>query len=211
MTNSLSFLAGVAVVWLTIGVVLAVVMGRRGYNSFGWLVLGVVLGPLSLVLAFDASRHSEHLRPVSLTQPQTVSPGPGLVDVLVGYDGSVESVAAFNAVAQLFGDRLGRLTVATVSSYGDVRSEERRAKERLQALAGRPGHAFDLEVLHGHPSVALSRRAMEGGFDIIAVGTRGAGISKAIVGSAATELARQSKIPVLLVGQGAEVGAAAAG
>jgi nucleotide-binding universal stress UspA family protein len=47
--------------------------------------------------------------------------------------------------------------------------------------------------------VALHRYAVEGGFALIAVGTRGAGITKAVLGSAATELAHASTIPVLLV------------
>jgi nucleotide-binding universal stress UspA family protein len=36
---------------------------------------------------------------------------------------------------------------------------------------------------------------------VIAVGTRGKGLSKAILGSAASELARDSGIPVMLVGE----------
>jgi hypothetical protein len=37
--------------WVAIGVVSAVVMGRRGSARFSWLVLGVVLGPLVIPLA----------------------------------------------------------------------------------------------------------------------------------------------------------------
>lgn len=55
------FVVAIGAVWMGIGVVLAVVMGRRGHSSFGWLVLGAVLGPLAVVLAIDAWGHSEEL------------------------------------------------------------------------------------------------------------------------------------------------------
>lgn len=201
MFDSVAFLVLVAVAWFAIGVVLAVLMGRRGHNSFGWFVLGAMLGPLAVVLAVDARRHGEgyeHL-PVPVGEPGVVGPGP--VDVLVGYDTSNESAAALDAVVELLGERVGRLTVATVVPFGDVKEQEHRAGERLRRLAAeRPGREPELEILHGHPSTALGACAAEGGYKLVAVGTRGAGITKAVLGSAASELARDSRVPVLLVG-----------
>ena len=63
MSDSFGFLLALAGVWVTIGIVLSVVIGRRGHNSFGWLVMGVLLGPLAVVLAVDARRHDERLDP----------------------------------------------------------------------------------------------------------------------------------------------------
>lgn len=81
------------------------------------------------------------------------------------------------------------------------------ALDALRRLAGRnPGRGPQLEILHGHPATALARCATEGGYQLVAVGTRGTGITKAILGSAASELARASRVPVLLVG-GRPVGA----
>lgn len=195
------FVVAVAAAWLAIGLVLSIVMGRRGHNSLGWLVLGALLGPLSVLLAVDAKRHDERLDPVLLAGRLPATSGTGPVDVLVGYDGSPESVAAMDAVVELFGDRLGRLTVATVVPYGDIRAQERLATEELQRLPSLDaGRAPDLEVLHGHPASALRQCAIEAGYELIAVGTRGKGLTKAILGSAASELARDSKVPVLLVG-----------
>ena len=48
--------------WIAIGVVLSVLMGRRGHNAFGWLIIGVFLGPLSIPLAVASARHES--RPV---------------------------------------------------------------------------------------------------------------------------------------------------
>jgi len=105
-----------------------------------------------------------------------------------------------HSAVELFGDRLGRLTVATVVSFGGVRDDERQATAGLRWLDGLLPGTPAFELLHGHPSTALQRCATAGGFDLIAVGTRGAGFTKAMHGSAAVELARDSKVPVLLVG-----------
>lgn len=45
--------------WLLIGLGLAVEMGRRGYETYGWGVLGTLLGPFAIVLAIDAIRHPD--------------------------------------------------------------------------------------------------------------------------------------------------------
>jgi nucleotide-binding universal stress UspA family protein len=201
MTESLGFFVAIGAVWVAIGVILSIVMGRRGHEGFSWLLLGTILGPLAVVLAVVAGRSDERLEPapVSVRVPATAGTGP--VDVLVGYDGSSESVAAIDAVVGLLGERLGRLTVATVVPYGDLKVPERLATDRLAHLAEGPtGVLPQVEILHGHPSAALGQHAREGGYELIAVGTRGKGFSKAVMGSAASELARDSKVPVLLVG-----------
>jgi len=190
----------IAAGWVAIGLVLSIVMGRRGHDSFGWLVTGTLLGPLAVVLAIDARRRAEQLDPANLRKgpPAIASSGP--IDVLVGFDGSPESRAAIDTVPTLLDDRLGRLTVATVVPYGEVREREHLATKALRSLEGRAvGVECDLELLHGQPAAALSEYAAEGGYSLIAVGTRGAGITKAILGSAATQLAEHSKVPVLLV------------
>ncbi len=56
MSESLGFFMVLAAAWLAIGLVLAIVMGRRGHDSFGWLVLGTLLGPMGVVLAVAARR-----------------------------------------------------------------------------------------------------------------------------------------------------------
>jgi nucleotide-binding universal stress UspA family protein len=188
----------IAVGWLAIGLLLSIVMGRRGHDSFAWLVTGTLLGPLAVVLAIQARRRTEMLQPASLRRPPAI-PSSGPVDVLVGFDGSPESRAAVEMVPKLLGDKLGRLTVATVVPYGEIREQERLATKALRTLEGRAvGVECDLELLHGQPAAALSQYAVEGGYTLIAVGTRGAGITKAILGSAATQLAGNSKVPVLL-------------
>jgi nucleotide-binding universal stress UspA family protein len=200
MSKSVWFVLAIGGGWATIGLILSIVMGRRGHNSIEWLVLGTLLGPLALVLAFDARRHDESLKPATVGRLGRAPRGRGPVDVLIGYDASPQSVAAIDAVGALLGDRMGRMTIATVVSYGDLRGDERQATADLARIAKRlSGPRPDLRLLHGHPAAALDQCAIEGGYDLIAVGTRGTGVSKAILGSAASELAHDSKVPVLLV------------
>ena len=60
----------------------------------------------------------------------------------------------------------------------------------------------DLILLPGQPAEALQRLAAEGGYDLLVVGGRGTGLSKVLLGSTATALAAQAKVPVLLAGGG---------
>lgn len=188
--------------WLAVGVLLGLAMGHRGHSGFSWLVLGSLLGPLAVVLALDSRRHDEALNPVALTQP-VIDHRTGCVDVLAGYDGSPESVVALGAAADLLGPRLGRLTVATVVPFDGGAEGERRATAALRGFAEQGGRAEALvtecTVLHGRPAEALRDLATQEGYEMIVVGTRGSGLSKRILGSAASDLARGSAVPVLLV------------
>lgn len=198
MSDSWVFIVGIFAVWVGIGLVLSVFMGRRGHDPFTWGLLGAVLGPLAVVFALFATR--EALGPPHVRELAASQPGSGSVDVLVGIDGSPEARAAVAAVARLLGTRLGRVTLVTVIPFRAAKEEERRAKAMLQEqaerMAGNPG----LDVLEGHPSAALERLAVEGGYDLLVLGTRGTGRSKALLGSAAEEVAKQTTVPVLLVG-----------
>jgi nucleotide-binding universal stress UspA family protein len=187
-----------AVAWLIIGLGLSVLMGRRGHDAFSWLLLGSLFGPLGLVLALDAWRHGERRHPELVSLRRTRGHGP--VDVLVGFDGSPESKAALAASLELLGARLGRLTLTTVIPYDGGLDHERTAKAELERVAASLGCRPRLEILRGRPSEVLLERAAVDGYDLLVIGTRGAGASRAILGSAAGDLARASKVPVLLLG-----------
>ena len=134
MSDSFGVVVAIAAGWVVIGLALSIVMGRRGHNSFGWLVLGALLGPLAVVLAVDA-RRAARSRPSRLAGAPRTPAGSGPIDVLVGYDGSPESVAALEGAVAILGQRIGRLTVATVVSYDDVREQERLATAKLRHFA----------------------------------------------------------------------------
>lgn len=183
-------------VWLTIGLTLSLVLGRRGHDGFAWLVVGTLLGPLAVPLAFDAAQHEEPTTPIVSTAPG-IPPERG-VDLLVGADGSDEAHAALEEAVALFGERLGRVELVRVVPFDGGAAIEREASDAIGAEALRyadlrPG----TQVLRGHPAEVLAARALTGGFDVLVVGTRGSG--RHPFGSTARELATSCPIPVLLL------------
>ena len=125
--------------------------------------------------------------------------------MLVGIDGSVQSAAALRAALDLLGDRIGRLTLAGVIDYDSAISgrpwdTERLAIDELGRLAAtvedpKPSTA----LLVGDPAAALARHAAEDGYELLVVGRRGHGASKALLGSTAMKLGRGTDVPVLIV------------
>jgi nucleotide-binding universal stress UspA family protein len=200
--NTMEKLLLVAAVWAAIGMAAAIVMGRRGHNPFAWLILGATLGPLCIPVAMVAvvEEHTHIRREVIGGRG-----GQGPVDILVGIDGSRESEAALRRVGTLFGTRVGRLTLARVEDFdtagsGDpLPSEEGTALslERLASEFGAPRPSAI--ILSGRPAEALIRYATDGDYELIAIGRRGCGASKAIIGSTASRLARGAEVPVLIV------------
>lgn len=208
MTATLALLI-LGMVWLVIGVTTAIVMGRRGHDPFAWLLVGGLLGPLAVPMAVAATRHP------GLTGPRrllTGAPASGRVDLLVGIDGSVQAAAALDAALEVLGARLGRLTLAAVTDVDATvahEQEEARLCQELQrqadraqarlAAAGVPATA-ELLLLRGRPAHALLQQAAAGGYGLLAVGTRGAGLTRRLLGSVAESLAAGTTVPVLLAG-----------
>ena len=204
-----AFLLGMFLTWAAIGVVSAVVMGRRGHAPFSWLILGTVLGPLVIPLAFSRRREA-----MKLGRASTPAARQGPVDVLVGVDGSPESIAAAEVVVSLLSERIGRLTLATVIDYDTALAGEgagahdavRTELERVAELvSGSLPRLVETMVLTGKPAVALSEQAADGQFDVLAVGSRGRGASKLLMGSVATGLSGGASTPVLIVSDQGDV------
>jgi nucleotide-binding universal stress UspA family protein len=187
----------IAGVWLAIGVVLSVVMGRRGHFGPGWGILGAMLGPFAIVAAVASVRLEREEVPATIAVPESCG---GPVDVLVGIDGSPESEIALEKVVTMLGPQLGRLTLATAIPFDDVpphTTEVFAELDRHARLSGVP--TAGEEVLHGQPARALAEFASENGYGLLAIGTRGQGLSKAVMGSTATELAAGCPVPLLMV------------
>jgi nucleotide-binding universal stress UspA family protein len=188
----------VAVSWLTAGLTLSLFMGRRGHDPFSWLLLGTLFGPLGAIFAAEA-RSRERPGPADLVATGRAA-GPGPVDVLVGIDGSSGSRAALHAVTELLGPRIGRLTLATVIPFDSGVEAQRSARAGLEEQGRAVPDGPQLELLHGRPAEALLDRTVEGGYDLLVIGTRGTGASTSILGSTAVDAARSAKVPVLLMG-----------
>jgi len=190
------------VAFVTIGVMASVFMGRRGHNPFAWLLLGAILGPL-VIPVIVAAVYEEQMRQRREVVRGTA--GEGSVDVLVGIDGSPEAVAALHAAVDLFAPLIGRLTLAIVEDFDSAGSKtpldiERKAVETLErAVSSVEAQHPSAIVLTGRPADALMRYAADEGYEVISIGRRGRGASKAVMGSTASRLTRGADVPVLVV------------
>jgi Universal stress protein UspA and related nucleotide-binding proteins len=186
--------------WCVIGIVVSVWMRRRGHALFTWAYLGAVLGPLVVPLAIDAVARERRAR----TAPSgRLATDDGRVSVLVGIDGSDESLAAARAARALLAERIGRLTLAAVVDYdaasGRPSESRREAETHLEVAAGTIGVTrSERIVLVGSPADALALAARDGDFDLLVIGSRGRGASHALLGSVASRLARGVGVPVLV-------------
>ena len=213
--SSTAFLSLLMATFACIGFVLAIVMGRLGYSPFAWGLLGLLLGPIALLLALVEVRKE---RPWWTRLVASGDPGGGPVDVLVGIDGSPESAAATAAVLELLGGRMGRLTLVAVTDLDDsyagreerlrLQGELERQAEAVRAwLLERDGPVQakqavvpELKLMAGRPATTLDTIAAEDGYDLLVVGARGAGLSSVLLGSVASRLAARASVPVLVVG-----------
>ena len=188
---------------LTIGITLAVVMGRRGHSAFEWFLIGLILGPIALLLAWGRVRSE----PVSLNREivdAVPGAGTGPVDVLVGIDGSAESETALRTAVEILGPRIGRLTLTRVTEFdygsSQAQADTERALKRLRTMATSASvPAPGIIILSGRAADALSEHALRDGYQLLVVGRRGRGASKAILGSTAAQLA-SAPISVLVAG-----------
>jgi nucleotide-binding universal stress UspA family protein len=176
-------------------------------SFFTWWYVGAVLGPLALPLAIDAVYREQ--RP-AVTTVSAASTHAGGVAVLAGIDGSAASLAAIHAAVALLGDRINRVALAAVVDYEAASGvpADRRVQaegELARAAESLSGVASERVILVGAPGDALAIAARQGGFDLLVVGSRGRGASRALLGSVASHLARGIGIPVLL-GDDADVG-----
>jgi nucleotide-binding universal stress UspA family protein len=135
----------------------------------------------------------------------------GALRVLVGVDDSPESKAAVDQAARLFGATAGSVTLVRVIPLDATAETEREAETELKtAVSAHVAIEASAVVLRGEPVHALRDYAQKYESDVLVVGTRGAGLSKALMGSVASGLARGAGIPVLLVGGDAHQDVAAA-
>lgn len=194
-----AFLAFVLPPWIVIGLATGITMGRRGHELLPWIALGVVMGPLAIPLGIEARRRRAEDKMLTPGRP-----GAGSVDVLVGIDGSEGSIAALRAIERLLGPRVGRLTLAHVLDYDEATSPEHELDEAAaaaalnEAAARVPGYDPGTVLLAGPPAKALIRHASEGGYGLLAIGQKGHGVTKAIIGSVAARLAAHPVVPVLI-------------
>lgn len=198
--SSTNALIVVALTWLVIGLLVAVVMRRRGYDFWIWLGLGALLGPLALPLAFERAV----FHPIEYESSNVLKKATGRFDVLAGIDGSTESISAVRSALALFGDSVTSLTLATVldrdsgTSPTGVENQVEARKRLAQAADEIRFESVATQLLFGRPDEALADYASERDFELIVVGARGHGVSEALFGSVTGRLVGGAGVPVLV-------------
>ncbi|RQH01410.1 universal stress protein [Natrarchaeobius oligotrophus] len=136
--------------------------------------------------------------------------------ILVPVDGSERSAEALEYAIETFPDaritafhaiEAGQGDLGTFSGMtGDVPDDEpelERSEEILEAARRRAderGATIDTERGRGRPDRLIVKRAEEGDYDVVAIGSHGRdGVARVLLGSVAEKVARRSPIPVLVV------------
>jgi nucleotide-binding universal stress UspA family protein len=136
--------------------------------------------------------------------------------VVVGYDGSEESVAAVAAARRQAGDD-GEVIVVHAyglppdflgwAEYDQLVSErQRHGRARLDALVEGNGESLgenlEIELIGGPPAQALIDVAHARDADMVVVGSRGLGGVRGLLGSVSQGLLHRADLPVLVVPAG---------
>lgn len=196
--------------WVGVGAVLGIYEARRGHWRWIW-VLYVLAGPFALNLSRLIEENERLSRPIPL-DAQTGGHRAGL-RILAGVDGSVDSLDAVRAAVDLLGSRGGDITLAMVVQFeihesrtGSPADEEpwrdgatAVLHEARTVVADGAGFEPSTVLLSGAPADALVKHAEALGFDVIVVGRRGRGLSRFLLGSCASRLAKQAGVPTLIV------------
>ena len=134
-----------------------------------------------------------------------------LEHAIVGVDHSPATGRLYEELGRL--TRLGveRATLVTVLGGPYPQAPQERHRDhylaRLQELAdGLPGLTCDVQVRSGHPAAELRQTAAETGADLIAAGSHGHTPWRDLfLGSTVLDLARTSRVPILLLPLAAEM------
>jgi hypothetical protein len=173
-------IATVVAAWGAVALALPPWMGRRGNSRLAWQVLALLMGPLVLPFALAAALTTFPRPPVLVAEGRR---RPG-VDVLIALDGSRGGLATVDGALAHLGPHLGRLTLARVLPDDGPRLDEALAAEVLKAEARRLGTPdAELVLLFGRSDEALTRQAVEGGYQVVVAGYRVPGLSTRLRGS----------------------------
>ncbi len=199
-------LAAWLIVVLATMLIVAYMSMRWGRDPFGWLLLAAAMGPIAIV-GLVGTRQSDVER--GRRAHATPTRGDGRARVLIACDGSAPALAAAQHATTLGGHNEAMLlTVLPHESRprSDPRSradyDERVAKATRGSLEILRGANMDVRdaVVFGSPGEEIVRFAAQERVDVIVVGRRGAGLSRALLGSTSDYVVKHAPCPVTVVG-----------
>lgn len=202
------------VVWAVIVIVsmlVVVVLAQRwGRDPFGFALLAAVLGPIAIV-ALVGSRQSDRQRTSTFEGARSEPATGGAGRVLIPVDGSDSSTRAAAAVANL-GINATEAIVLTVLAHerqpgpqatAAQRQEHQREVDRLTRAAAKSladaGIPSRVLVGYGVPAEEIIEAARAEGATAVVIGRRGAGLTKALLGSVSDDVVKNATVPVVVV------------
>ena len=161
----------VLVVWVTIGLLTARILSRRGHEFRPAAALGATFGPLFIPLALTSVRSESSAEPTVLTEG---SDSGGPINVLIALSGSASGVVDLLPLMDMLRSKLGRLTIARTIDFDSALSEEWSDAELqagielelASALVGERASPSTVLVPGPFPA-ALTRFAKKTGHDLL--------------------------------------------
>jgi nucleotide-binding universal stress UspA family protein len=197
MGTFLTFLLGLAI-WSALGL-LCVWMLRRNGHSIAWAGLALWLGPIVLLLVQSIPQRSG--RVIYLKSGEQL---PGTLNVLVGLDGSAESLASAKAALDPLRPSLRRVRLMSAVDLetGEAPQNTTIDDELLERLeqAKRVLDLPDAELalVSGRADHALINHAIDEAMDLLVVAHRQHRFASVVLGSTVARLAKHSSIPILI-------------
>ena len=197
---------GIAI-WLAIVLVSMLVVAylakRWGHDPFGWLLLAAVMGPIAIIALVGTRRKNQEAAWAGAAAIKGGGPPP----VVVACDGSEATAAAGRYAASLQGSpRIVLLVVEGHEARPRTPQDSEQQATRLARMTApveaelkAKGIASETVVVYGNAGEEIVRYGDAADAQAIIVGRRGAGLSRALLGSVSEHVVRHAKQPVLVV------------
>ena len=203
--------AAVALLIWSIVVIVSMVVAsylakRWGRDPFGWALLAAATGPIA-VIGLVGTRQSDVARPQAF---ERVSNGANEGEhVLAAVDGSPAGARIARYIVDQHQPDVRPILLCVLPREDFQRDDTAGKAEhdaRVKAATAEPlrilrdaGLSASVVVGYGIPGEEIVRCASEQGAAAIAVGRRGAGLTKALLGSVSDYVVKHAKQPVVVV------------
>ncbi len=205
--SAAAVLLGWAVVVITSMLAASYLARRWGRDPFGWALLSAALGPIALV-ALAGTRQADLVRPQPFER-QPDGRATGGERILLAVDGSPVGARLARHVVDLHRADVAPVLLVVLPhedfEHGGAESKAEHdakidaATSGAAAILRTAGLAPAIIVGYGIPGEEIVRCADEQRAAAIVVGRRGAGVSRALLGSVSDYVVHHAKQPVAVV------------
>jgi len=189
------------VIWSATGLAISYLYRRQGHNLLVYAGLAIWMGPLIFFIMRSVAR--EQQSPVEVFRSGQPRDG-GWLDVLVGIDGSNESVQSVLQVLNRLEPALRRVRIVssldpeTANSRNHFDTDE-EIQTRLELVAKTFGpDSTELAFISGRADKSLVHHAAKEGFDFLVVAHRHHRVLGSLLGSTVQRLTRSATVPIIV-------------